>query len=422
MFDITLSGEQITRFRKEKGLTQEDLAEKLQISPQAISKWENGHTMPEVKMLIQLCEILDCSADSILNPKPYEGNRQKFDYEFIVSPKVQVGDYTGPLWPKSISCASLFAALKLFMGLESRRDTQNRQMNDDEEYIFQSAISNLCFGYSWGPDEPIKDCYSVYGLDYDKYNKSDYTEEQYITIARRQIERGSPVIVYPDTYSDVVFATGYSCKGRTLKGLGFLDGDDEKNARINFNVLNDYDGWYANASEMILIKPGNDKISLEQACVNTIRRAVSLLTNIKQIECKTDIPHLKAVYGCGFIVYKIWCDVLAEENRENVDNLDSLMPHIAIHYENKLRTKQFFERCAHIINGADKSLFSLAIKQYDEIIDFAGKIGSVYNKKDEYVPAEFNTKRNEVIYYLGRSKELDELVISYIKKAMPQLI
>lgn len=419
MFDVIKSGEQIAYFRKQKGLTQEELAEKLQISPQAISKWENGHTMPEIAMFTQLCKILDCSADSIINSLPYEMKRQNFDYEFIALPKAPVGEYTGPQWPKSIFYASILTALKLFMGFESRRDAQNRQINDDEEYILQSAISNACFGYSWEPDEPINDCYSIYGLDFDKFKKSDYTEEQYIGIARKQIECGYPVIIYPDVYSDVIFATGYSYEGRTLKGLGFLDGDDEKNAKINFDALKNYNGWYANASEMILVKPGNERLSLEQACVNTVRRAVSLLTNTKKIECKADISHLKMVYGYGTVVYKSWCDMLAEENKLNIENIESLMPHIAIHYENKLRTKQFFNMCSYIINNADKSLFSLAIKQYDELLDFAGKICDVYNKKDEYNSADLTSKRNEIIYYLKRSMELEQLAISYIKKAMP---
>lgn len=42
MFDNVKAGKQIATFRKNKGFTQEDVARYLNISPQAVSKWENG--------------------------------------------------------------------------------------------------------------------------------------------------------------------------------------------------------------------------------------------------------------------------------------------------------------------------------------------------------------------------------------------
>ena len=61
-------GNQILLLRKRNGFTQEELAEKLEISPQAISKWENGHTLPETAMLPLLAKLLNTSIDSILMP------------------------------------------------------------------------------------------------------------------------------------------------------------------------------------------------------------------------------------------------------------------------------------------------------------------------------------------------------------------
>jgi len=68
MMDTIFVGNQIAALRKKKGFTQAEIAEKLGITAQAISKWENGHTLPETALLPSLAELLDCSIDSILVP------------------------------------------------------------------------------------------------------------------------------------------------------------------------------------------------------------------------------------------------------------------------------------------------------------------------------------------------------------------
>ena len=56
--DISIIGKRITEERKRQGLTQEKLAEKLGVSPQAVSKWENGWNLPDIDNINSLSEIL----------------------------------------------------------------------------------------------------------------------------------------------------------------------------------------------------------------------------------------------------------------------------------------------------------------------------------------------------------------------------
>lgn len=56
----------ISIYRKEKGLTQEELAQLLGISFQAVSKWENAQTMPDISLLPPLSQILEVSVDKLL--------------------------------------------------------------------------------------------------------------------------------------------------------------------------------------------------------------------------------------------------------------------------------------------------------------------------------------------------------------------
>lgn len=62
-------GNRIQKFRKEKGLTQEELAEKLGVSSQAVSKWENDASCPDISLLPQLCRILGITTDELLSGK-----------------------------------------------------------------------------------------------------------------------------------------------------------------------------------------------------------------------------------------------------------------------------------------------------------------------------------------------------------------
>ena len=60
-------GQYIQHLRKAAGLTQKELAEKLNLSFQAVSKWENGDSLPDTGVLLDLCDILNTTADKLLN-------------------------------------------------------------------------------------------------------------------------------------------------------------------------------------------------------------------------------------------------------------------------------------------------------------------------------------------------------------------
>lgn len=55
--------------RKKHGFTQEDLAQKLSISRQAVSKWETGNTIPDLTLLLSLSKLYKITVNEILEPK-----------------------------------------------------------------------------------------------------------------------------------------------------------------------------------------------------------------------------------------------------------------------------------------------------------------------------------------------------------------
>lgn len=370
---------------------------------------ENGNAVPEVPMLYEISRLFHCSVDRLLDPSSCVLCNIDFDYEFIVRPRIPTAEYSGSEWPKSISLASLFTALKLFFGLEQRRDSQNRQINDDGEYVLQSAVTNICFGYSYGPDELIRDSFLIYGLDYEIHSKSNYSEDEFIYLACRQIEHGYPIIIIPKEYTDTIFAVGFSDHGRILKGLGFLEGDDQKNVGISFDCLGQYAGWYKTDCNMIIVKPANEKMPLAKACTSALLRGIKLLSSDYCSEDK--------MQGHGMVIYRNWCELLREENRRSAEHIECVFPNAFIHYENKLRTKQFFELCINVIPDIDKEFMTLAVNQYNDIVSAATEIATVSHLRDSFSKNELKEKRNHIIELLRRSCEQEELALSYLQKA-----
>lgn len=64
--DKKLFGSFIAQKRKEKSMTQQDLADKVYVSAQAVSKWERGKSLPDITLLMPLANILDVSLVSLL--------------------------------------------------------------------------------------------------------------------------------------------------------------------------------------------------------------------------------------------------------------------------------------------------------------------------------------------------------------------
>ena len=62
----------LIQLRKLKRLTQEDIAEKLDVTRQVVAKWESGETVPDIEKSRQLAEIFEVSLDDLVNYVPQE--------------------------------------------------------------------------------------------------------------------------------------------------------------------------------------------------------------------------------------------------------------------------------------------------------------------------------------------------------------
>ena len=69
-------GEKLAKLRREKNYTQEQLAELLGVSRQAVSKWESDSAYPETEKLIRLAKLYGCSLDELLLDRPAQPPRE----------------------------------------------------------------------------------------------------------------------------------------------------------------------------------------------------------------------------------------------------------------------------------------------------------------------------------------------------------
>ena len=79
-------GKLIAKLRKEKGLTQQELGEKVNVGSRAVSKWERGLTLPDISIINELSKILGITSDELLkgeldNSKEKSTNKKPFNYK-----------------------------------------------------------------------------------------------------------------------------------------------------------------------------------------------------------------------------------------------------------------------------------------------------------------------------------------------------
>lgn len=86
-------GENLQKLRKEQGISQEQLAEKLGVTRQSVSKWESGSSYPEMDKIVALCNLFHCDLDVLINKDVTEERQRKDASSVIKSAFQSICDY-----------------------------------------------------------------------------------------------------------------------------------------------------------------------------------------------------------------------------------------------------------------------------------------------------------------------------------------
>ncbi len=143
MIDPAELGQRIQERRKQQGLTQEQLGNDLFVSPQAVSKWENGESLPDIGTLPALCKALGTSADALL------GIDSELGIETLGG---KLGQRIGDLRDKEERYAALMTALGFLIPPYDMRNGDKNisyQLSDSDKglvgFSFWSSSGLVCF-------------------------------------------------------------------------------------------------------------------------------------------------------------------------------------------------------------------------------------------------------------------------------------
>ena len=105
------TGKFIAELRKEKGMTQEQLGERLGVNSRSVSRWENGHGMPDISLLLTLADVLGVTVQELLEGSRREiesGNAGVVAYEGLHT-VVQYLNQERAAWKKQIDSSLKFS-------------------------------------------------------------------------------------------------------------------------------------------------------------------------------------------------------------------------------------------------------------------------------------------------------------------------
>ncbi len=97
--------DKILNLRKQSGLTQEELAERLEVSRQSISKWEGGQSLPDIQKIIAIAKFFSVTTDYLL----YEDNSQSSDSKVLENSELAL--VTAEITDKYLTARKSFARL-----------------------------------------------------------------------------------------------------------------------------------------------------------------------------------------------------------------------------------------------------------------------------------------------------------------------
>ena len=143
-------GNRIAKFRKAKGMTQEELASQLGVSSQAVSKWENDASCPDISLLPQLSRVLCVTTDELLTGKndevklvPAEQRKPLEQLTMRIRVDSADGDKVRVNLPMSLVKVGLEVGLDMSAGINGMENLKNVDLSKVLAMVEQGLMGKL---------------------------------------------------------------------------------------------------------------------------------------------------------------------------------------------------------------------------------------------------------------------------------------
>jgi len=143
-------GSRISKFRKQKGMTQEELAFTMGVSSQAVSKWENDLSCPDIGLLAKLAKTLGVTTDELLTGKndevrmvPIEQRKSIDELTFRIKVDSADGDKVRVNLPMSLVKVGLEIGLDMSGSVNGMDSLKNVDFSKLIELVERGAIGKL---------------------------------------------------------------------------------------------------------------------------------------------------------------------------------------------------------------------------------------------------------------------------------------
>ena len=288
--DQNKSGKFIAQLRKEKNMTQEQLAEKIGVSINAVSKWERGLSFPDVSLYKKLCKELDINIEELINGEKDKNKIKKNSKKLLI-------------------ILSILFMIIIFGLIYYHRNLKVNLVNDSD-YLYDEVINFIKEKeFKENPDSKEKDFnvfYSYHPFGIEKKNNYKYVYlwiyEQSYYIEKEEYGSGLAIssgksmpikVIFKDNkLQEVIYPKDGSQYITSIKEMfpgiikyQVLNFDKEKNINKLFNEVEQKKNIYYDYLNLDM-----SKITIDDLSYN------DLIFSIEKKNGKCDIPVLLSIY------------------------------------------------------------------------------------------------------------------------------
>ena len=235
-------GKFIAKCRKEKKMTQQELAEKLNVTDKTISRWENGHYLPDVSLFNELCNILDIEVVELLNGEKSKNNIDRKEVDETIMKIVDISREEIKEKKKRIITISAFLILLisiifiLILIFTNKEKINLPKLGEKVPFVSQIAVKEKENGWVCHMSiEYLKDNTNVpYYYGYDCENLKYEEISDFVPTGEEEINNEKFTYKIDSNHSQYIYNSSYSAD---IKNINNYFVENKYNKEISINDL-----------------------------------------------------------------------------------------------------------------------------------------------------------------------------------------